>query len=156
MIEKYFQNLNKIDGIEAFVLMDDNNRIIGRWVNSKYDTSIFTEIGKSYLQIFGIEESLNFDIDEIVILFERGLIFVRNHLKFFLIIIANHHADISYIRLTVNVSIFELEESRKGQKLVKKLPLEKPRSFKESELDDAERLMIKKITENWNGTGTSE
>jgi hypothetical protein len=156
VIEKYFRNLNRIDGIEAFVLMDDSNRIIGRWINSKYDTSIFTEIGKSYLQIFGIEESLNFDIDEIVILFERGLIFVRNHLKFFLIIIANPHTDISYIRLAVNVSIFELEESRKGQKLFKKLPLEKPRSFRKSELDDVERLMIKKITENRNGTGTSE
>ena len=58
MIEKYFQNLNKINDIEAFVLMDANNRIIGKWISSKYDTSIFTEIGKSYLQIFGIEEEV--------------------------------------------------------------------------------------------------
>ena len=156
MIEKYFQNLYEIDGIEAFVLIDDHNQIIDTWANSKYDASFFREIGKSYLQIFGIEEKLNFDADEIVVLFDRGLIFVRNHRKFFLIILANPYVDISYIRLAVNVSLYELEESRKSQKLFKKLPIEKPYSFNESELDEAERLMIEKITENRNAAGTAK
>lgn len=156
MIEKYFRNLYQIDGIETFVIMDDNSHIIGKWVNSKYETSVFTEIGKSYLQIFGIEERLGFDVDEIVVLFDRGLFFIRNHRKFFLIILAKPSVDISYVRLAVNVCIFELEESRKSQKLFKKLPFEKPHSFNKSELDDAERLMIEKIAENRDATGTSE
>jgi hypothetical protein len=156
VIEKFFKNLSEIVGIEAIALLDNNNHIIDTWIESKYDTSIFTEIGLSYLQIFSIQENRNFDINEIVLLFDKGLLFVRNHQKFVMIVIANPNIDISLIRLAINVGIFELGEARKIQKQLKKFPADKSHSINELELDDAEHLMIEKIAENKDGSGTSE
>ena len=156
MIEKYFRNLCEIEGIEAFALLDNHSRIISTWTNSQYDSPIFSEIGESYLQIFGIEENLNFDVDEIIIQFDRGLLFVRNHPKFLLLIIANSAVDTSYVRLAANVSIFDLEQSRKTQRALNKMPSEKPNRFEDMRLDDVEYFMINKMVENGNAFGSSD
>jgi len=156
MIEKYFQNLCEIDGIEAFALLDNNNHIIGTWTNSQYDSPIFSEIGESYLQIFGIEENLKFHVDEIVLQFDRGLIFVRRHAKFLLLIIANSWVDTSHVRLAANVSIFDLEGSRKIQRALNKLPSTKPNRFEEMKLDDVEYFMINKIVESGSAFGNPD
>lgn len=156
MIEKFFKNLTEIKGIEAFAILNNNNHIVDSWIESRYDLSIFNEIGLSYLQIFDIQENKNFDCNEIVLLFDKGLIFVRYHLKFFIIVIANTNVDISYIRLATNVGIFELNESRKFQKLLKKFPSDRTKLFKQSELDDAEHYMVKKIAESKGTYGSTD
>lgn len=156
MIEKYFQNLCEIDGVEAFALLDNNSHIIGTWTNSQYDSPIFSEIGESYLQIFGIEETLDFNVDEIILRFDRGLVFVRKHTRFLLLIIANTSVDTSYVRLAANVSIYELEASRKIQRALKKLPSTKPNRFEETKLDDVEYFMINKIVESGNAFGNPD
>jgi len=152
MISRFFQHLYKINGIEAFALVDNTNRVIDSWTDSKYDSSIFGEISVSYSQIFAIANQSNFDVDEIVVSFDRGLIFARNHHKFFILIISKPNADISYIRLAVNVSFFEMEESRKAQKLLKRLPSDKPSQIEEYKFDDAERQMLAKMIEDRNVT----
>ena len=156
MIEKFFKNLCEVNGIEAIALLNNSNKIIDTWIGSKYDTSIFTEIGLSYLQIFAMQDDRNFDVNEIVLLFDKGIIFVRNYQKFFMIIIANPNVDISHIRLAINVGTFELNESRKIQKQLKKFSSDKSHSLNELELDDVERLMIEKIAENKDASGTAE
>jgi hypothetical protein len=156
MIEKHFRNLREIDGIEAFALLDNDSRIISTWTNSQYDSPIFSEIGESYLQIFGIEENLNFDVDEIIIQFDRGLLFVRNHPKFLLLIIANSAVDTSYVRLAANVSIFDLEQSRKTQRALNRMPSGKPSRFEDMKLDDVEYFMINKIVGTGNAFGSSD
>lgn len=152
MISEFFQHLYKINGIEAFAFVDNTNHIIDSWTDSKYDSSVFGEIQESYLQIFTIANQSAFDVDEIVVSFDRGLIFARNHPKFFVIIISKPNADLSYIRLAVNVSFFEMEESRKARRILRRLPSDKPSLFDESKFDDAERLMLKKIAESKNVT----
>jgi hypothetical protein len=156
LIEKFFKNLTEINGIEAFAVLNNNNHIVDSWIESRYDLSIFNEVGLSYLQIFDIQENKNFDTSEIVLLFDKGLIFVRYHQKFFIIVIANPNVDVSHIRLAVNVGIFELDESRKFQKLLKKFPSERPRLFNQSDLDDAERLMVEQIIESKDTDGSPE
>lgn len=156
MIEKYFQSLCEIDGIDAFALLDNNNRIIATWTNSQYDSPIFSEIGESYLQIFGIDDNLNFHVDEIILQFDRGLIFVRKHPKFLLLVIANSSVDTSYIRLAANVSIFELDGSRKIQRALNKLPSAKSKRFEETKLDDVEYFMINKIVESGSAFGNPD
>jgi len=156
MIEKYFRNLCEIDGIEAFALLDNDSRIISTWTNSQYDSPIFTEIGESYLQIFGIEENLNFDVDEIIIQFDRGLLFVRNHPKFLLLIIANSEVNTSYVRLAANVSIFDIEQTRKTKKALNRMPSGKPSQFEDMKLDDVEYFMINKIVGTGNALGSSD
>ena len=156
MIDKYFQWLYEIEAVDAFALVDNMNHIVDGWTNSKYDSTIFTEIADSYLQIFGINGKSGFDIGEIVLSFERGLIFVRNYSRFLLLVIASPHADVSYLRLAVNVSIAELEESKKIQKIFKKLPPEKPFEFEDSHLDDNERSMINRIMENRDAIGRTD
>lgn len=148
MISKFFQHLSRIGGIEAIALVDRTNQVIDSWTDSKYDPSIFGEISASYWQIFAIASQSNYDLDEIVVSFDRGLIFARNHAKFFILIISKPNADISYIRLAVNVSFFEMDESRKAQKLLKRLPSEKPFQIDEFNFDDAERQMLRKMTED--------
>jgi hypothetical protein len=156
MIEKYFQNLCEIDGIEAFALLDNNNQIIGTWTNSQYDSPIFSEIGESYLQIFAFDENLNFHVDEIVLQFDRGLVFVRKHSRFLLVIIANSSVDTSYVRLATNVSIFDLGGSRKIQRALNKLPSTRSNRFEETKLDDVEYFMINKIVESGNAFGNPD
>lgn len=156
MIEKHFQNLGEIEGIEAFALLDNDNHIIGTWTNSQYDSPIFSEIGESYLQIFGIEETLNYHVDEIILQFDRGLLFVRKHEKFLLLIIANSSVDTSHVRLAANVSIFDLDESRKIQRALSKLPSAKPNRFEETKLDDVEYFMINKIMESGSALGNPD
>lgn len=156
MIDKYFQWLYEIEGVDAFALMDNMNRIVDGWANSKYDSSIFTEIGDSYLQIFSINGESGFGVDETVVTFNRGLIFARDYSRFLLLIIASPHVDVSYLRLAVDVSIAELEESKKIQKILKKLPPERQSTFKDSQLDDSESSMINRIMENRDAIGRTD
>lgn len=150
MVEKYFQHLYEIKGIEAFALLDNNKQIIYHWIHSKYDSPIFSEIGESYIRIFALAQAHGIDMDEVVTLFDRGTVFVRNHERFFLVIIGNPHVDISHIRLAVNVSLFEIDESKRIQKMLRKLPPQKPDRFDISQLDDAERVLINRILESGN------
>lgn len=152
MIEKHFQDLCEINGIEAFALLDNNSHIIYHWINSKYDSSIFAEIGGAYLQIFALEEESNFGVDEVILSFDRGLVFVRNHERFVLVIIGNPHIDTSHIRLAVNVSLFEIGESKKVQKILRKLPPQKPNQVDVPKSDDTERMIIDRILESKDGS----
>jgi hypothetical protein len=90
------------------------------------------------------------------LLFDKGLIFIRYHQKFFIIVIANTNVDVSHIRLAINVGIFELNESRKFQKLLKKFPSERTKLFSQSELDDAEHFMVEKIAESKGSHGSTD
>ncbi|NIU00654.1 MAG: hypothetical protein GWN01_06860, partial [Nitrosopumilaceae archaeon] len=125
MINEFFNELVELADVEAVVLFDNEGKIIGSGNNPNYSATTFSELGEAFLHIFGVKEYLDYDIDELAVPFDKGIFYVRNHSKFFLVVIAKPDIELSLIRMMVNVCIKEFLDSRKVKKSLKKMWREK-------------------------------
>ena len=104
MINHFFSDLTGIGGVEAVVLFDNKNQVIDSWAEPKYNPAIFTEFGETFLHILGLIEYLKYEISDIAVPFDRGLVFAYTHPRFYLVVLGSLKSDISHIRLTANVA----------------------------------------------------
>ncbi|RMF60312.1 MAG: hypothetical protein D6748_04380 [Calditrichaeota bacterium] len=151
MIQTYFRDLTELKGVEAVILYDNHYRILDSWRIAQFNANVFTEMGEAFLHIFGLTEFLQANMNEICIPYDKGIIYARNHSRFFIVVIAKLSIEIPLLRLTMNVCMRELEADRKGRKWLKKLPTEKFYQIKTSALDDVEKIMLENILEEYNG-----
>ena len=154
MIEQYFKNLIEIAGIEAVVIFDNQNNILDSWTLPKYNLTVFTELGETFLHVFGLIEHLRYEPTEIVVPFDRGLVFGKTEEKFYVIVIARVSVEVPLIRLAVNVETEDFKQARKVRKMLKKLPDQKFYQIKSITLDDVEKIMLENILEDNDGGGT--
>ncbi|HQU71008.1 MAG TPA: hypothetical protein PKV71_05280 [Calditrichia bacterium] len=148
MIEKFFKDLTEITGVEAVILYDNANSVLDSWAIPKYNPGIFTDVGETFLHAFGVLEHLNYDFGEIMIPFDRGLVYARSHSHFYLVIIARLSTPVPMLRLAVNVNLHDFLENRKVQKWMKKLSGKKFFQIKSVSLDDVEKIMLENMLED--------
>lgn len=147
MIQQFFKNIVDIQGVEAVVLYDNQNSVIDSWAIPKYNPAIFTEVGETYLHAFGMTEYLKYEVNELTIPFERGLVYARSHPRFYLVIIAKTAVEVPLLRMAANVSLYDFVNDRKMKKKLKKLPEAKFFQIKSVTLDDVEKIMLENILE---------
>ncbi len=154
MIQQHFKDLIEIKGIDAVALYDNHNRIMDSWVQPpKQNIAVISEIGETYLHIFGLLEYLKSDMSELVLPHDKGIIYARTRPKYFIIVMAKLSIDAALIRLALNVAIKEFEENRKSKKVLKKLSDKKFYQIKSITLDDVEKIMLENILEDKDGGG---
>ncbi|GEM_PF-3552810 len=151
MIESFFKDLTEINGVEAIIVFDNHKRILDSWRVTQFNPTIFSEMGETFLHIFGMMEFLQSDIHEISVPYDKGIIYARTLPRFYLVIIAKLSVEIPLIRLTANVCLKDAEEHRKYRKMIKKLPDKKFYQIKTTALDDVEKIMLENILEEFNG-----
>lgn len=152
MVLPFFKDLTEIAGVEAVVLFDNQNNIIDSWTIPKYNPTVFSEIGETFLHVFGLIEYLSYDMGEIVIPFDRGLVYTRTQPEFYLIVIARLSVDVPLMRLAVNVALEDFRNNRKVRKMLKKLGGQKFYQIKSITLDDVEKIMLENILEDNNAS----
>ncbi|RMI02427.1 MAG: hypothetical protein D6681_10440 [Calditrichaeota bacterium] len=150
MIAEFFKDLTEIPGIEAVILFDNQNNVIDSWAVSKYNPTMFPDIGQTFLHTFGVMEHLNYDLNEIAMPHDRGILYARCHPKFYLVVISRLSVELSLIRLAVDVCLAEFLENRKVKKTLKKMSARKFFQIKTATLDDVERIMLENILEESN------
>lgn len=151
MIVEFFKDVTEIPGVDTIVLYNNQNGVIESWSSSKYNTGVFNEMGEALLHIFGLLEYLKYDMNELAIPFDKGLLYARNHPKFYIVVLARLSVEIPLVRLAMNVCLKEFEEDRKVKKLLKKLSDNKFFQIKSITLDDTEKIMLENILEESNG-----
>lgn len=151
MIVEFFKDVTEISGVDAIVLFNNQNKVIESWSGSKYNPGVFTEMGESLLHIFGLLEYLKYDMNELVVPFDKGLLYARTHPKFYMVVLAKLSVEVPLVRLAMNVCLKEFEEDRKVKKLLKKLSDNKFFQIKSITLDDTEKIMLENILEESNG-----
>jgi len=156
MLREFFQDIIDIQEVEAIVLSDNQNNNFDLWSLPNFPAIKMYEITEMYLQIFSVYEQLMHSIDEIIFPYEKGIVYVKNQSSFFLIIFASRRADTSLLRLTVENNLYDLHNSKRGKKLLKKSPQSKYQYFSSMELDDAEKIMIQNVFENKDVYGLAE
>ena len=145
MLAELFKDLLSIDGIEAAVIYSGDNQILDSWSITHSNTQIFKEIGLSYLQIFSITEQMSQSYEEIVVSHEKGQLYARFNDGLLLVVIAKLKVETSLIRLLVNVGFAEYGESRKLQKLMRKLSRARGNFLDPRYLDSTEQKYLDKI-----------
>lgn len=151
MIEQFFKDITDIEGVEAVILFNNKNNIIGSWATARYNPTVYAEMGESFLHIFGMVEYMKYDLNEIVVPFDKGLVYARTHPKFYIVVLARLAVEISHVRLAMNVCLKEFEDSRKAKKIIKKLSDKKFYQIKSITLDETEKLILEKMLEEGDG-----
>jgi hypothetical protein len=156
MLREFFQDIIDIQEVEAIVLSDNHNNNFDLWTLPNFPSINMYDITEMYLQIFSVHEQLMQATDEIIFPYEKGIVYVRNHSRFFLLIFAIKTLDISLLRLTVENNLYDLDNSKKGKKLLKKFPQSRYNYFSSMKLDEAEKIMIQNVLENKDVYGLAE
>lgn len=151
MIEQHFKDVTELKGIEAVVLFDNQNRILDSWASPKHNAAVLAEVGETFLHSFGLIEYLNYDMYELVLPHDKGIIYARTHQKFFIVVMARLSVDAALIRLALDVCLKEFQENRKIKKVLKKLSDKKFYQIKSITLDDVEKIMLENILEDNDG-----
>lgn len=146
MIANYLKDLTEISGVEAVIVFDNQGNIFDIWHHPEFNVKVLSELSISLLHVLGLAEELQYPVEEIVVPFDKGLIFVKNHAQFFLTVISKISVEISLIRLLLNVKFYELKNDKKARKMIKKLAGAKFSSVKFEQLDDLEKSIFKKLT----------
>jgi len=147
MIREAFSDLIAINGIEAVVIYDNRNQIIDSWNTPKYNPAVFVETGETFQHIFGLLEHLRYDMDELVLPFDRGLVFVRSHARFYVTVIARLSVEIAHIRLAMNVAVHDVDTQKKWRRTLRKLPDQKYSNINSARLDEVEKIMLENMRE---------
>lgn len=151
MIQEFFKDVTEIAGVDAIVLFNNQNGVIASWNGSKYTAGVYSEVGEALLHIFGLLEYLKYDMNELVVPFDKGLLYARTHPKFYVMVLARLSVEVPLVRLAMNICLKEFEEDRKVKKLLKKLSDNKFFQIKSITLDDTEKIMLDNILEESNG-----
>jgi hypothetical protein len=151
MVKQFFKALTEIEGVEAVILFNNQNNIIGSWATSRYNPTIFNEMGESFLHIFGMLEYMKYDLNEVVVPFDKGLVYARTHPKFYIVALAKLLVEVPHVRLAMNVCLKEFVSNRKVKKTIKKLSDKKFYQIKSITLDDLEKVMLEKMLEEGDG-----
>ncbi|NOX37672.1 MAG: hypothetical protein GXO78_09065 [Calditrichaeota bacterium] len=146
MIETYFPELTRLPGVEAVVLFDNQKKVRDQWTIPQFNTTIIPELAESYIQIFGVSDRLKEATQEVVVPFERGILFARNLEKFVIVIVARLSVEISLLRLILEVRVPDFLEDRKIAKMGKRIPASKFDQINEFSLDEKEVNFIQQLT----------
>ncbi len=145
MILDFFNDLKKINGIEGIVIFSKDNLIIDHWSNPQFNTKIYNDLSQSYLQIFAINEKVEYSFEEVVLTFDNGQVYARNFPEFLMLVITKLNLEIELIRLILNVNYDNLINSRKMKKELKKFPQNERSFLNKNFLDDVEETYLNKI-----------
>ncbi len=150
MIRTNFKDLLEIPGIESVMLVDHHNNLIDTWAAPSSNPAIFKEVAETYLHIFTLMEHLHYQVDEICMPFDRGIVFARSHPRYNLIIIGKSSLQIPLLRIFCDVCQKDMDEHRKSKKALKKLPEKQLTRIDSRALDDVEKIMLENILEEHN------
>jgi hypothetical protein len=145
MIKRYFRYIVNLTEVEIVAIFGNLGNPIESWNKSYLNTSTLNEVGKNYLQIFGLKSHLNSDEEEIAVEFEKGIIYVRNFRAYFLFIYGKPQASVPHLRLAANVGNTMFEQSKDFKKVFKNSPYDKILNVDERSLDDVERFIFQSI-----------
>ena len=151
MIKTYFTDVKDLKDVEAIIVFDNQHKVLDSWTIPKYNPTIFNEVGESFLHIFGLMEHLKYEMQEVVLPFDRGIIFAVSQPEFYMVVVAGLEVEASLIRLAVDVNMKDFLENKKAKKLLKKLSNKKFYQIKSITLDDVEKIMFESILEDNNG-----
>jgi hypothetical protein len=145
LISEYLKDLTLLKGIEGIAIFSHDNSILDAWHEPNFNPKLFEEISINYFQMFSILDSGYRDFHEVVTSHEKGKVYVRVLPDLLLVVVAKSNIEMALVRLVVNVQIVELLNSRKLQKLVKKISEKSSNFLNKKYLDQKEDEYLKKI-----------
>ncbi|MEJ2633746.1 MAG: hypothetical protein P8184_00455 [Calditrichia bacterium] len=147
MIKDYLHDLTSVEGVEGVVIIRKDNTVLDSWSAPNFNTNLFEDVSLHFHQIFELFDRDDLEYQENVVSYEKGQVYARNLPQFLLLIFARFKVDISALRLIVNVGLAELFDSKKMQKMLKKIPIGNHSVLKREFLDDVEQGYLAKISE---------
>jgi hypothetical protein len=144
IISEYLKDLTQLKGVEAIALYSSDNTIIASWSQPDFNAQIFEDISINYFQIFSVLESGFRDFQESVLAYDKGSVFARILPDLLLIVIIKPNVEVALVRLIVNVHITELIQSKRVQKILKKLSGQSVNFLETKYLDPREKDYLEK------------
>ncbi|OGB69929.1 MAG: hypothetical protein A2Y94_08740 [Caldithrix sp. RBG_13_44_9] len=145
IIKEFLKDLTQIRNVEAISIYGIDNILIDSWTLPSINIKTVTDISFHYFQIFSVLDSKGQNFKEIVISHENGHIYARILPDLLFIVLVKSIADITLIRLIINVKITDLLNSRTFQKIRKNHSGKHLNFLDRKFLDDSEREYIKNL-----------
>lgn len=144
-MENYFRDLIRIPGLEAVLVFSNAKKILYQWTVPQFNLAILQELMESYVQIFGVGEKFGFSFPEMVIPYEKGIIYARVTEKWIVVVVAKLSVEVSLIRLIMDVRLPEILKDKQVQKQTKRTPVNRFEQINEFALDDTETALIQQL-----------
>ncbi|MEZ4748438.1 MAG: hypothetical protein R3C41_20405 [Calditrichia bacterium] len=146
MIRQFFLQVIEQKGTEAIGIFSHDGKMLDSWLASGSSDNVLKDLGETFLHIYSVLSRPDMaDLKEIQISFDKGMVFARASERFYLLVIQRHNANPNLIRMAANCGIHELENHRKGQRMIRKLPEQSLSKKHFNELDEVEKIMLDHI-----------
>jgi len=144
--------LTQVQGVLAILIFDNSGKVIQLWHQPEFNEKIIDGFPEGILPVLGIAEQLDYPFEEMVVPFERGIIFLRNYDRLFVAVITKSNVDRSLVKLTMDFEMYRGLNEKKTRKLLKKLPPSKFDFIDLEKLDNFEKSVFKKLIFKNNGS----
>ncbi len=145
MISYFFKDLLQIQGMEAIIVYSKNNIILDSWTISNFNQKILNDLGLFYQQIFTLCKMFSQPHQEIVLVYDKRKIYGKKYKDLLILIVAKSKVNIAMLRLIINVGFYELDHSKKFQKILKKIHTSEFNYFDKKYLDNVEQKFLNKL-----------
>jgi predicted regulator of Ras-like GTPase activity (Roadblock/LC7/MglB family) len=145
-MEDKLENLINIEGVEAVFIFNNKAETIYHLLKRTLDDNLIEEIGKHIIQIFALNKKLNVEkIINMDIVFDKGTIITYNDEYFTLVVWLNKNAQLSLIRLNIDLVVSNLKNDSKFKKLLKKNKIDFDYLLRKDVVDDQDSLILQQL-----------
>lgn len=146
MMEDKLENLIRINGVEGIFIYNNKAETMYHLLKRTLEERLIEEIGRHLIQIFAFnKKSVVKDIQGIEIIFDKGSLICYNSDYYTFVIWLNKNAQISLIRLNIDLIISGLKSDSGFQKLLKKNKIDFDYLLRKEFLDEHEESILNQL-----------
>ncbi len=150
-MKNLIDRLTRVQGVLAIMIFNNAGEILQIWHQPEFNEKIIEGFPEGILPVLGIAEQLDYAIEEMVVPFERGIIFVRNYDRLFVAVITKSTVDRALVQLTMDFEMYASLSDKKTRKMLKKFPPSKFDYIDQDKMDKFEKSIFKKLIFKNNG-----
>ncbi|GAB4180214.1 MAG: hypothetical protein Kow00108_16460 [Calditrichia bacterium] len=148
-MEEKIENLIRMEGVEAVFIFNNKAETIYHILKRTLEDRLIEEIGKHVIQVFAVNKKIKQHIvKNMDIVFDKGTLIAHNEDYYTLIIWLNKAAQLSLVRLNVDLLLSNLKNDNKFNKLIKKHKIDYDFLLRKDNLDEQDRLIIDQLEGN--------
>lgn len=145
-MEEKLENLINIEGVEAVFIFNNKAETIYHLLKRTLDDNLIEEIGKHIIQVYALNKKLSMNkIVNMDIAFDKGTIISYNDEYFTLVVWLNKNAQLSLIRLNIDLVLSNLKNDSKFKKLLKKNKIDFDYLLRKDNVDEQDSIMLQQL-----------
>ncbi len=144
MANKWLDEIINIEGVEGAFILSNRGNLIDKTALPFNDQQIFN-LGTRILRMVGSFHLNEKKVTELELYWDNYYIICKNSSDFILITLCKSSKVLSLLRITLNITIANLLEDKKFNKLLNAEVADKAFTLKKGEFEEIEKKMISKL-----------